>query len=101
MLEFREKFIEEALELVGSVETELMVLEANPNDRTVIDKVFRTMHTIKGASGMYGFDKIMEITHELETLFASKIFLDLIVKVEPNWTKTDRGLSRVGLGESK
>jgi len=37
----------------------------------------------------------MEARRELEWLMGKKIFLEIFVKVVPNWTKTDKGLSRV------
>jgi len=37
----------------------------------------------------------MEARQELEWLMNTRIFLELIVKVVPNWTKTDKGLLRV------
>ncbi len=37
----------------------------------------------------------MDARRELEWLMGKRIFLELFVKVVPNWTKTDKGLSRV------
>jgi GTP-binding protein Era len=37
---------------------------------------------------------------ELESLFNQKVFLKLFVKVEPDWTKTERGLERAGYGNT-
>lgn len=36
---------------------------------------------------------------ELEKLFDAKVFLELFVRVEEQWTRTKRGLLRAGLGE--
>ena len=65
----KQKFIDEANDLLSGLDNDLVELEKNPESKQHIDQVFRTMHTIKGSSGMYGFNKIMEITHELETLY--------------------------------
>jgi two-component system, chemotaxis family, sensor kinase CheA len=65
----KQKFIDEANELLSGLDNDLLALEKNPESKPHIDQVFRTMHTIKGSSGMYGLDKITEITHELETLY--------------------------------
>lgn len=65
----KQKFIDEANDLLSGLDNDLLELEKNPESKQHIDQVFRTMHTIKGASGMYGLDKITEITHELETLY--------------------------------
>jgi two-component system chemotaxis sensor kinase CheA len=65
----KQKFIDEANDLLSGLDNDLLELEKQPASKQHIDQVFRTMHTIKGASGMYGLGKIMEITHELETLY--------------------------------
>ncbi len=38
-------------------------------DEESINEIFRTMHTIKGSSGMMMFDDIMRVTHKLEDVF--------------------------------
>lgn len=65
----KQKFVDEANELLSGLENDLLELEKKPQSRSHIDQVFRAMHTIKGASGMYGLDLITEITHEIETLY--------------------------------
>ncbi|RJQ58310.1 MAG: chemotaxis protein CheA [Desulfobacteraceae bacterium] len=62
-------FLEEAYELVAELETALLELEENPKDADLVDRVFRAMHTIKGSGAMFGYDKIAEFTHQLETVF--------------------------------
>lgn len=64
-----QKFVDEVTDLLAGLENDLLELESNPDSKGNIDQVFRKMHTIKGASGMYGFENIMEITHELETIY--------------------------------
>ena len=66
---FSQKFVEEAREFLGDLEEALLVLEENPEDPGVIQQVFRIMHTLKGNSSMFGYHKIDELTHELETLY--------------------------------
>ncbi len=66
---FRDKYIEDASELVAELEHDLLTLEHSPDDKSLNEKVFRTMHTLKGTSGMYGFEQIAEITHRLETIY--------------------------------
>lgn len=69
LLQFRQKFIEDAGELIDSLESDLMILEAKPNDNELIESVFRCMHTLKGVSSMYGFDNVAEITHQVENVY--------------------------------
>jgi two-component system chemotaxis sensor kinase CheA len=69
MDEFLISFIEEVRELLFKMESDLLVLEHEPEDLETINKVFRVMHTIKGAAHMYGFDDMQTLTHEFETLY--------------------------------
>ncbi len=65
---FQESFREEAYELLTGLEDSLLELEDNPDDRDTISAVFRSMHTIKGSAAMFGFDRISEFTHHVETM---------------------------------
>jgi len=63
-----EVFKEEAYEHLSEIETSLLELEDDPEDSALIDRVFRSMHTIKGSGSMFGFDDIAAFTHEVETV---------------------------------
>ncbi|MBU1168779.1 MAG: chemotaxis protein CheA [Proteobacteria bacterium] len=65
----RKAFKEEAYELLTELETSLLELEENPEDKDQIGRVFRAMHTIKGSGAMFGFDEIADFTHNVETVF--------------------------------
>jgi len=69
MEEFKQKFIEEADELITNLESSLLVLEKSPHEKEHIEQVFRVMHTLKGNGGMFGFNKISEFTHNLESIY--------------------------------
>lgn len=62
-------FFEEANELLDNLEGYLLTLETEPENQEVISAVFRAMHTIKGSSGMFGFDEISKFTHKMENTF--------------------------------
>jgi len=66
---FRDKFYEEANQLLDKVEKDLLDLEKMPNENELIESAFRAMHTIKGVSGMFGFDFVCEFTHCMESVF--------------------------------
>lgn len=66
---FKKKFVEEATDLIDGLEKTLLELEENPEDQSIVQKVFRVMHTLKGNSGMFGFDLIDSFTHEMETVY--------------------------------
>ncbi|MBU3917234.1 Hpt domain-containing protein, partial [bacterium] len=62
-------FKEEAFERLSELENALLELEESPQNQDLIDRAFRAMHTIKGSGGMFGFDQIVEFTHDIETVF--------------------------------
>lgn len=66
---FKKKFVEEAVDLIDGLEKSLLALEDSPNDMTLVQQVFRVMHTLKGNSGMFGFELIDRFTHEMETIY--------------------------------
>jgi two-component system, chemotaxis family, sensor kinase CheA len=66
---FRDKFYEEANQLLDKVEKDLLELEKMPDTNELIESAFRAMHTIKGVSGMFGFDFVCEFTHSMESVF--------------------------------
>jgi two-component system chemotaxis sensor kinase CheA len=68
---FRAAFIEEALELLIELEYSLLELEkeSNANDTNLIAKVFRALHTIKGSSGMFGYNEIALFIHDIESAY--------------------------------
>jgi two-component system chemotaxis sensor kinase CheA len=66
---FRKKFIEEAIEHINDLESALLQLETEPENHELIERVFRSMHSLKGGGAMFGFEKISEFTHNLETVY--------------------------------
>jgi two-component system, chemotaxis family, sensor kinase CheA len=66
---FRKKFIEEATEHISELEKALLELERDPENKELVEKVFRIMHSLKGGGAMFGFEKISEFTHNLENVY--------------------------------
>jgi two-component system chemotaxis sensor kinase CheA len=66
---FQRAFIEEAQEIFESLENDLVFLETNITNIELINKIFRELHTLKGSGAMFGFQRLSEFAHELETLF--------------------------------
>jgi len=64
-----ETFLQEAADLLDSLETVLLDLGQSPQDRDLIDAAFRALHTIKGSGSMFGFDRVAAFTHDFETAF--------------------------------
>lgn len=68
MGQFLQVFFEETDEHLASLELLLIGLDLDAPDAEALNGIFRAAHSIKGSSGMFGFDDITAVTHELETL---------------------------------
>lgn len=66
---FKDKFKEEASELIAELEQLVLRLDQNRSDSQIIEEVFRVMHSLKGGSAMFGFDLIDKLTHLLENIY--------------------------------
>lgn len=66
--QFQDAFFEEAAEHLAIVEDGLLRLEQHPEDLDLLNKIFRSAHSIKGTSGMFGFNAVAQFTHKMETL---------------------------------
>jgi two-component system chemotaxis sensor kinase CheA len=69
MEEFKQGFIEEALQLVEKLEEILLNLNTDEVSNDNIQEIFRVMHTIKGSAAMFGFANTEKITHKLEDVY--------------------------------
>jgi two-component system, chemotaxis family, sensor kinase CheA len=65
-----EIFFEEADELLRDFEEGMLRLERSGGDAETLNRVFRSAHTLKGNSGMLGFEAIARFTHVLENVLA-------------------------------
>lgn len=61
-------FISEAGEQTEAIEGLLLELEEQPDNRELLDSLFRCAHTVKGSAGIFGLNKVVEFTHHMETL---------------------------------
>lgn len=66
--QFMEIFLEESSEHLESLNNSLLELEKTPGDRKLVDEIFRVSHTLKGMAGTMGFNKMAELTHEMENM---------------------------------
>lgn len=66
---FQSRFFDEALDNIADLEQALMALELSPNDKGLVERVFRAMHSLKGGGAMFGFDKLSEFTHRMENIY--------------------------------
>ncbi|MFZ3183059.1 MAG: chemotaxis protein CheW [Pseudomonas sp.] len=68
MSQFLGVFFEEAEEHLAALEHLLLTLDIAQPDPEALNEIFRAAHSIKGSSGMFGFDDLTSVTHVLETL---------------------------------
>jgi len=68
MQEIFEAFIVESTELLENLSQDLMLIEENPEDEELLNRIFRAFHTIKGTSSFMGFEKIATLTHSAEDI---------------------------------
>ncbi len=66
--QFLDIYLEETNEHLESLNNSLLQLEKSPEDKDVLDEIFRVSHTLKGMAGTMGFTKTAELTHEMENL---------------------------------
>lgn len=66
---FRAKFVEESKDNIRDLEEALFLLENDMENRELIERIFRAMHSLKGGGAMFGFEDLSEFTHHLETIF--------------------------------
>jgi two-component system chemotaxis sensor kinase CheA len=81
-------FLEEASELLESLEQGLLKLQADPNNLDLVNAAFRDLHTIKGSGAMFGFTELAAFIHKFETAFE---------KIRSGQIKVSASLIRVAL----
>jgi two-component system chemotaxis sensor kinase CheA len=64
-------FISEAIDILQEVSDDLLKLEDNPTDENILNRLFRSLHTLKGGASLDGLDKISKISHLLEDIFGA------------------------------
>ncbi|MEC8232755.1 MAG: Hpt domain-containing protein, partial [Pseudomonadota bacterium] len=66
--QFHSVFFEESEEHLDDMEQLLMGLNVDAPDPEELNSIFRAAHSIKGGSGIFGFDALMNLTHVMENL---------------------------------
>jgi len=66
--EMVEQFVKEGLDLLEELESSLLTVENEPDNREHIENSFRTLHTFKGNCGFLGFGDLERLSHKTESL---------------------------------
>ncbi|MGE0443292.1 MAG: chemotaxis protein CheW [Gemmatimonadales bacterium] len=64
------EFLVESNEGLDQLDRDLVALEQTPNDRDLLARIFRCIHTVKGTCGFLGFSKLESVTHVGESLLS-------------------------------
>ena len=64
--QYMDMFLDESHEHLQSLNDGLLGLEDNAEDLSILNEIFRNAHTLKGMSATMGYNKIAELTHEME-----------------------------------
>ena len=61
-------FVEEADDIVSSIEESVLAWQSNPSQVELADRLKRDLHTLKGGARMAGFNSLGERAHAIESL---------------------------------
>jgi two-component system chemotaxis sensor kinase CheA len=64
--ELLEGFLAETTELLEKLDDDLVTLEKSSDDPELLNRIFRSIHTVKGSSSFLGFDLLVKVTHKTE-----------------------------------
>ncbi len=64
--ELLDGFLAETTELLEKLDDDLIALEKSSDDTDLMNRIFRSIHTIKGASSFLGFDLLVKVAHKTE-----------------------------------
>ena len=67
--EIVQDFLVESREILDQLQEQLVGLEQRPDDRDMLNAVFRGFHTIKGGAGFLNLDSLVQVCHHTEDLF--------------------------------
>ena len=63
-----QEFLIESGENLSRLDHEMVELERHPQDRELLASIFRTIHTIKGTCGFFGYQRLEAIAHITENI---------------------------------
>lgn len=67
--EILEDFLVEAGEIIDNLATQLVDLEKTPEDKDLLNSIFRGFHTVKGGAGFLGLTDLVNVCHGAESVF--------------------------------
>lgn len=67
--EILQDFIVEAGEIIEKLDEQLVQIEKTPDDKELLNAIFRGFHTVKGGAGFLQLTSLVEVCHAAENLF--------------------------------
>ncbi|MGN0482760.1 MAG: chemotaxis protein CheW [Lachnospiraceae bacterium] len=67
--QYLEIFIDETNGHIQSLNDCIMTLEQEPENKDMINEIFRAAHSLKGMAGTMGFKRMQRLTHDMENVF--------------------------------
>ncbi len=67
--EILQDFLVEAGEILEQLSEQLVELEQNPNDKDLLNAIFRGFHTVKGGAGFLQLEALVDCCHVAENVF--------------------------------
>lgn len=75
-------FIDESTENLEKLTQQMLELEKNPSEKSIIEEIFRAAHTLKGMSATMGYKDLADLTHNLENVFDGIRYDKITVQAE-------------------
>ena len=82
MEDLLQDFLQEASDLLSDVDNKLVDLEKTPDDRRLLNDIFRGFHTIKGGAGFLNAAELVTLCHLTENLFDRLRNADMLLSPE-------------------
>ena len=71
MDDLREEFIAETRETLQILSQQLVLWERTPDDHSLVDSVFRFVHTVKGSCGFLDLPRLLKLSHAAEEVLSA------------------------------
>ena len=68
--QYLEIFIDETKEHIQTLNDQVLILEAEPDNIDTVNEIFRAAHSLKGMAGTMGFKRMQRLTHDMENVFS-------------------------------
>ncbi|GAB6988934.1 chemotaxis protein CheA [Paenibacillus pini] len=68
MNQYLSMFIDESNDHLQSLNENMLLLESNPNDLSIVQIIFRSAHTLKGMAATMGYEDLASLTHQMENV---------------------------------